>query len=297
MKILVTGANGLLGQKLVMLLDAQRDIELVATGRGHNRNPAGGYTYLSCDLTSDAEVQDLIHQTNPDCVIHCAAMTQVDECELHPEACTAINVAATGYLINACEKTGAYLLYLSTDFIFDGTRKLLTEEDQPNPISVYGHSKLQAENLVRRSRLKWAIVRTVLVYGVAHDLSRSNIVLWVKQRLEHQRPIRVVNDQWRTPTLAEDLAYGCWLVAKDAHQGVFHISGDVLLSPYDLALKTASVFDLDTSLITPVNASTFTQAGKRPPKTGFDIRKARDVLGFRPTTLDEGLAVVKTQLA
>lgn len=296
MKILVTGANGLLGQKLVALLSSKDEVTLIATGRGSNRNPPGSYSYLSCDLTSEEAVRNLIQKALPDCVIHCAAMTQVDDCQLDQVTCTAVNVSATSYLINACELIGAYMLYVSTDFVFDGSNGPLTEEDKPNPISFYGESKLKAEKLVQASSLKWAIARTVLVYGVAHDMSRSNIVLWVKKSLEQGKPIKVVNDQWRTPTLVEDLALGCWLVVKDRHEGIFHISGEGMVSPFDIAMKTAGFFGLDKSLITPVDASTFTQPGKRPPKTGFKIDKAKSILGFKPKSFEEGLAVLKGQL-
>lgn len=298
MKLLVTGANGLLGQKLITLLAGQPGCELIATGRGVDRNPpaAGSYSYLSCDLTNQEEVRNLIQKALPDAVIHCAAMTQVDECELNQAACTATNVSATQYLISACELIGAHFTYVSTDFVFDGTKSYLSEADQPNPISFYGHSKLQAEQLVQNSSLRSAIVRTVLVYGVAHDPSRSNIVLWVKRSLEQEKRIKVVNDQWRTPTLAEDLALGCWLVCKDRQEGIFHISGEGMLSPYEIAMRTAEFYGLDADLITPVDASTFTQPGRRPPKTGFDISKARRILGFKPKSFKEGLVIVKSQL-
>lgn len=296
MKILVTGANGLLGQKLVTLLSEKEGIQLIATGRGPNRNPEGSYSYLSCDLCKAKEVDELICKTQPDAVIHSAAMTQVDDCELHQDACMQANVFATDYLIQACEKIDAYLLFLSTDFVFDGTTGPYREDDLPNPVSFYGRCKLQAEEAVKNSHLKWSIVRTVLVYGVAHDMSRSNIVLWVKRNLEEGKPIRVVNDQWRTPTLAEDLALGCFLILKDRHEGIFHLSGDEMMTPYTLALKTADFFKLNKELITPVDATVFTQPAKRPPKTGFDIRKARYLLGFHPRSFREGLILLHKQL-
>ncbi|MEQ8583895.1 MAG: NAD(P)-dependent oxidoreductase [Marinoscillum sp.] len=296
MRVLVTGANGLLGQKLISLLSGMPDITTIATGRGPNRNPTGSYSYLSADLSSQKEVQKLIQDAHPEAIIHCGAMTQVDDCELHPEACWQANVNATAYLLAAAQTVNAYFSYVSTDFVFDGENGPYEEDDLPNPISHYGRSKLEAELLVSRSGLTTSIVRTVLVYGVAHDLSRSNIVLWVKKNLEQQKSIKVVNDQWRTPTLAEDLALGCWLITKNQHQGVFHISGEEMLTPYSLALQVADFFGLDPSLICPVDASTFTQPGKRPPRTGFLIEKAKGI-GFQPRSITEGLAIVKSQLS
>ena len=297
MKILVTGANGLLGQKLVALLRDEKNIELIATGRGINRNPEGGHAYLSADLQNLEGIRAFLQLSPPDAIIHCAAMTQVDECEENQKLCSQINVDATQNLIKVAKEVGAYFLYLSTDFVFDGETGPYKESDMAMPISHYGKTKLASEDLLHRSGLSYAIVRTVLVYGVAHDPSRSNLVLWVKNSLEEGKAIKVVNDQWRTPTLAEDLARGCLLVVKEKHEGIFHISGEGMMSPYDMALKVADHFDLDKSLITPVDASTFSQAGKRPPKTGFVIEKAKKQLGYKPMSFDEGLKEVAKQLA
>ncbi|RED98928.1 SDR family oxidoreductase [Marinoscillum furvescens] len=297
MRVLITGANGLLGQKLIHLLSDDPDIKVIATGRGPQRIPASGFFYVSADLTDPESVQSLLRETKPDRIIHCAAMTQVDDCEQSPEACESANVTATEHLLKATEAFSSHFTFVSTDFVFDGENGPYKESDQPNPVSVYGASKLKAEQLVQASSLKTAIVRTVLVYGLAHDLSRSNLVLWVKNSLEAGKAIRVVNDQWRTPTLAEDLALGCWLVAEKKAEGLFHISGEGLQTPYEMALKVADAFDLDASLISAVDASTFTQPGKRPPKTGFLIDKAKQQLGFQPTPFEEGLQIVSLQLA
>ena len=206
MKVLITGANGLLGQKLVDALRLDDEIELVVTARGKNRLPSGwsGYKFETMDITSSAEIEQVLLLHRPDCVIHTAAMTQVDECELNQEECWNQNVTAVENLVQACEKVGAYLVHVSTDFIFNGSRGPLDEEVEPHPINFYGMSKLAAEKVVQKSRLKWSILRTVLVYGVVRDIRRSNIILWVKRNLEEGKEIKVVNDQWRTPTLAED---------------------------------------------------------------------------------------------
>lgn len=143
-------------------------------------------------------------------VIHAAAMTQVDQCETEREKCWSANVDGVANIIAACSQTNAHLVHVSTDFIFDGTYGPLDETAIPNPVNYYGESKLAGEKLIQQSKINWAILRTVLVYGVTPDMSRSNIVLWVKKSLEEGKTINVVNDQWRTPTLAEDLAMGCY---------------------------------------------------------------------------------------
>lgn len=297
MKLLVTGSNGLLGQKLVMLLSSFPEIALTATGRGPNRSPSGSYSYISANLSNESEVNQLIAQAQPEVIIHCAAMTQVDDCELHPESCWASNVEATQHLLRATNPLKPHFQYISTDFVFDGKRGPYSETDAPNPISQYGASKLAAEKLVMSSGLQYSIIRTVLVYGIAHDLSRSNIVLWVKKSLEEQQPIKVVNDQWRTPTLVEDLALGCWSVIEKKQEGVFHLSGAETMTPFELALQVADFFELDQTLIQPVDDSTFTQPGKRPLRTGFIIDKAKEKLDFTPCRFNEGLAILQRQIA
>lgn len=301
-RILLTGANGLLGQKLVGLLTQQPNVDLVATARGDNRLPfAEGYTYRSLDITDRQQVLDVIGDVRPNVVIHTAAMTDVDKCEVQKDACWAQNVQAVEYIIEACRPIDAFLLHLSTDFIFDGTAGPYDETAEGNPISFYGWSKQAGESAVRHANradapLRWAIARTVLVYGIAHDMSRSNIILWVKKSLEDGKNIKVVTDQWRSPTLAEDLAMGCYLIADQEAEGIFNISGKEVLTPYEMAIQTADYFGLDKSLIAQADASTFTQVARRPPRTGFVLDKARTVLGYDPHTFAEGIAVLAKQL-
>lgn len=297
MKVLITGANGLLGQKLVQLYESDEDVDVIATARGASRNPFGSYTYEQMDITVRSEVDKIISKHSPDVVINTAAMTHVDECELNPEQCQKLNVEAVSNLIEACKKSSSFLIHLSTDFIFDGENGPYKEEDLPNPLSKYAESKLESEKLLEVSEVKHAIVRTMLVYGIVHDMSRSNIILWVKKSLEDKKHIKIVNDQWRTPTLAEDLAKGCALIAEKKAEGVFHISGKEMLSPYDMAIATADFFELDKTLIEEVDGSIFTQPAKRPPKTGFILDKAKRELGYEPVSFKEGLAILKNQLA
>lgn len=297
MKVLITGSNGLLGQKLVKLL-LDHEVELVATSRGKNRIDylPTSFEYCELDITNQNQVNEVIGKYLPDVVIHTAAMTNVDQCEQEQADCRKLNVDAVSYLVGACESTNAHFIHLSTDFIFDGENGPYREKDEPNPISVYGQSKLDAEHIVKASRCKWAILRTVLVYGITPGMSRSNLILWVKENLEHGEPLKIVDDQWRTPTLAEDLAMGCYLTAKKGATGIFNISGEEILTPYDMAKKTAGYFNLDFSLVTKVDASTFSQPAKRPPKTGFILDKAKNVLGYKPHSFEEGIKILNDQV-
>jgi len=297
MKILITGSNGLLGQKLVKLL-VDEGIEVIATSRGANRVNyiSKPFEYCELNITDQDQVSEILKKYNPNVVIHTAAMTNVDQCETEQDNCIKLNVDAVEYLVSACESIKAHFIHLSTDFIFDGEDGPYKEEDLPNPISFYGQSKLDAEEIVRSAKCDWAILRTVLVYGITPGMSRSNIILWVKENLENGKPLKIVDDQWRTPTLAEDLAMGCYLAAKKRATGIFNISGREMLTPYDMAKKTADYFNLDFSLVTKVDGSTFSQPAKRPPKTGFILDKAKKVLGYQPHSFEVGIRILDEQM-
>ncbi len=297
MKILVTGSNGLLGQKLVALLSQQPGLELVATSRGPNKLAAHHpqVRFVPLDVTDAGQVQRVIGQEQPTHLLHTAALTNVDECELNRADCWVQNVTAVQHLVAACEQHQVHLLHLSTDFIFSGTTGPLAEDAAPGPVNFYGESKLAAEQLVRQCRAPWAILRTVLVYGVAHDYGRTNLVLWVRDSLRAGQAIKVVDDQLRTPTLAEDLVEGCWLAARHHATGIYHLSGAELLTPYQMALQVADYFGLDATLISRVDAATFSQPAQRPLRTGFIIEKASRELGYRPRSFAEGIALVARQ--
>jgi len=292
MKVLITGANGLLGQHLVKMLIESTDYEVTATGKGVSRAPINSsnrYKYFSLDITDGVEVNTFIAQNGPDVIIHTAAITQVDDCEKDPVHCWNTNVTATRFLVGAAETIGAKFIYISTDFVFDGEAGPYIESDIPAPVNYYGSSKLGAEKSVIEAKLSWCIIRTVLVYGNILVGNRNNIVGWVQNNLSQGKSIQVVSNQLRTPTYVEDLAKGILLVVQKKAIGIYHISGEELMSPYDMALATAEYLHLDKNLIEKVDAAIFKQSGKRPAKTGFVIDKAKNELGFKPLTFKEGL--------
>jgi dTDP-4-dehydrorhamnose reductase len=297
MKILITGSNGLLGQKLAALLPQQPGVEVVATSRGANKlagiHPA--LRFVAMDVTDATQVRQVLASERPTHLIHTAAMTNADECELNREACWLQNVTAVEHLAVACAEQGIHLTHLSTDFVFSGEAGPLAEDAVPAPVNFYGESKWAAERVVQASPSSWAIARTVLVYGVAYQYGRTNLVVWVRDSLSAGKAIKVVDDQWRTPTLAEDLAQGCWLLAQHSVQGIYHLSGDEMLTPYAFALRVADHFGLPKHLIERVDSRTFSQPARRPLRTGFVIDKARRELGYRPTPLADGIDLVAAQ--
>jgi dTDP-4-dehydrorhamnose reductase len=199
-------------------------------------------------------------------------------------------------LINNPGAEPPHFIHLSTDFIFDGEAGPYKEEDKPNPVSYYGWSKAESEKIVESSTLKWCIIRTIIVYGIAEQMSRSNIVLWAKEALEKKQEVKVVDDQFRSPTLAEDLAQGCILAAMKEATGIFHISGKDNMSILEMVNRIADFFKLDKSLIKSIKSSTLNQAAKRPMVTGFILDKARKELGYEPHFLEEGLGILEEQL-
>lgn len=295
--ILVTGSNGLLGQKITDLALQNDQIDLTATSRGENRHPVKeGYRYVNLDILDHQRLREVVTAQQPQVIINTAAMTNVDACEQDPAGCHRLNVETVQTLVTLCEELDIHLIHLSTDFIFDGKAGPYGEEAAPNPLSLYGRSKLDAERLIQQSSCKWTILRTILVYGVVADMSRSNIVLWAKGALEKGQPLNVVNDQWRMPTLAEDLARACLLAATGSVEGIFHISGEDFFAIHELVAAVADFWQLDKSLIKQVSSATLSQAAPRPARTGFILDKARTLLGYKPHSFREGLAWVDRQL-
>jgi len=297
-KILVTGSNGLLGQKLTDAIIGSKVFELIATSKGENRHPVKeGYQYAAMDIASLESIKEVVSEYRPDVIINTAAMTNVDVCEKEKEECWLLNVTAVSYLIEVCESNHIQLIHLSTDFIFDGADGPYTEEAKASPLSYYGESKWAAEKLLQASGIHFTILRTIIVYGIVNDMSRSNIILWAKGALEKGSPINVVNDQWRMPTLAEDLADICLLAAEKGAQGVYNASGKDMMSILELVERVADYYGLDKSLINPISSESLNQAAKRPVKTGFILDKSIKELGYNPHSFEEGIKIMDEQLA
>lgn len=295
MRILITGSNGLLGQKMVNQLHKEHGVFL-ATSLGENRNslcPSENYTAL--DITDAVQIAAVFNAFSPTVVVNTAAMTNVDACEENEKQCRLINVEAVNLLFEASKHCGAHFIQLSTDFVFDGEKGNYSEEDERNPLSIYAQSKVDAEDVLLNSEyLNWSILRTIIVFGQAENLSRSNIVLWAKSALAEEKPLSIVNDQFRAPTWADDLAWACIRTAQLKAQGIFHIAGPETMSIYDLVCRIARFHGFKTDSITPVSSTTLNQKAKRPPKTGFKLDKARKILNYKPMTIEETLDLLKT---
>ena len=297
-KILITGSNGLLGQKLIHLILDHSNHELLATSKGENRVQSRcDFNYCAMDITKNDEVISVVSDFNPDVIINTAAMTNVDACESNREQCVAMNVNGVQYLVDISIEKDIHLIHLSTDFVFDGNSGPYKENDTPNPLSFYGASKYDSEQILINSDLKnWAIARTIIIYGHVENMSRSNIVLWAKGALEGQTPINIVDDQFRSPTYVDDLAKGCLLIAEKQANGVFHLSGKDSMSILELVESVADFYGLDKNNIIPIKTSSLNQDAKRPPVTGFILDKAKNELGYFPLSFKDGLKALTKEL-
>jgi len=297
-KIIITGSNGLLGQKMVKLLLSKNNYEIHALSRGENRLAnKEGYTYHRIDITKKDQLTKLVSEIQPLYIVHTAAMTNVDACELNQAKCDMINVDTVKTLVDLCKINNIHLIHLSTDFIFDGMKgAFYTEEDDPNPLSYYGLSKLKSEKIILNTISRYTIIRTILVYGLVDHNDRSNIVLWVKNSIENKKEINVVTDQYRMPTLAEDLAESCLLAIENDAFGIFNVSSNKLMSIYEIAIEVAKMFHLDINYIKPIITSELNLPAKRPFKTGFDLNKSITELKLPSYTFVERLQVFKNQL-
>ena len=297
MKVLITGSNGLLGQKLLHKLREDDTVELVATSIGMNRvSEKEGYSYISLDITNENELKKVLMFENPEVIINTAAMTNVDVCEDRKEKCDDLNVNAVKYLSDLSTKINAHLIHISTDFIFDGENGPYSEYDIPNPLSYYGLSKLKSETVLLESNCCWTVLRTIIVFGVAENLSKGNIVLWAKEALEKGDSLNIVDDQFRSPTLAEDLADACILSFKNEKFGIFNASGKDIMSIYDMVERIAKYYNFSTNQLNRITTATLNQKAIRPLKTGFIIDKSIKELGYNPHSFEESLKIINEQL-
>jgi dTDP-4-dehydrorhamnose reductase len=290
MRILVTGANGFLGFYLVRRL-LQLGHEVIATGKGNCRLPFESekdFHYESMDFTDPFQVNDVFAKHKPEIVIHGGAMTKPDECEQNQYEAYKTNVEGTITLLIDSEEYQSFFIFVSTDFVFNGDKGMYSEEDIPSPVNYYGKTKLEAEEAVLEYAFDAAIVRTVLVYGKP-QMGRNNLLTIVRDKLSGGEQYSVVNDQFRTPTYVEDLAEAIARIAEKRITGIYHISGKDLRTPYEMAMETAALLNLDSKLIKKVSAADFSQPAVRPPRTGFNIDKAKKMLNFEPVSFAEGL--------
>lgn len=295
-RILVTGSNGLLGQTLLkQLLDTRCNV--IAISKGENRfSIKKGYYYFAVDITNTNLLLQTIKTVKPHYIINTAVLSDLDFCEENQELCNAVNVESVKSLVSISKELNAHLIQISTDNVFDGKKEIYKETDKPNPINFFGKSKQLAEQFIIESNIDYTIIRTALVYGKVSKMNKSSLIVWLKETLEDQDKVNAENDQYKMPTYVESLARTCLLVMQGEAKGIYNVSSNELLSIYQIAQQVAEVFNLDTSLITPVSKNALNKKAKQPSKITFDLSKAINDLGIKPKSFKEDLNDFKKQL-
>jgi dTDP-4-dehydrorhamnose reductase len=291
LKLLITGASGLLGSKLAKT-GLAKGIDVYA---GYNADSPSCGVPVFFDVSDKNQVEKAFVLVKPDVVVHAASLTDVDKCELNRELAWKINVDGAKHVAESSAKNGCFLVYVSTDYVFSGEKGCYKETDQTGPVNYYGLTKLKAEEACLKFAPDCCIARTSVIYGATPAAGKINFVLWLINKLKNGEKLRIVTDQWTSPTLNTSLADMLLDVVDQRLNGIFHLCGASRVSRYDLALKVAEVFGLDAGLIEPVSASSFNWPAKRPMDSSLDVSKAQNLLRVKPLALASALAVLKQE--
>lgn len=259
MKVLLTGCNGLLGQSLVR----NKPPEVTLHGLGRNEDPSVTLeSYNPVDMADTESLLEEVTRYSPDFIINTAAFTHVDLCEIHPQHCIKVNRDAPVAL------SKFPMVQISSDYVFDGENGPYKEGDSPNPLSVYGRSKLESEVGVLNGNPRNLVVRTMSLWGIRVG-SKISFPDFVISQLTLGKKIQVVSDQIGTPTHVDELAKGLWFLIQNDHSGLFHLTGSELLSRLEWARSIAKQHGLDERLIEPCLTKDLNQKAKRPLKSGL----------------------------
>lgn len=294
MKILITGCNGLIACRLSKKLIEHGHTVVGISENGLTNPYLTSAHYLQVDICHKAKIADALDFVIPDVVIHCAAITKPDVCEQNPERCHQVNDKAAVHLISEVVKRNIYTVHLSTDFVFSGMHATYAEDAVDfSPVNEYGKTKYAAEKFIAAHFPQVAIVRTALVYGYEPLLPRSNVFTWAVDQLRKGNEICVVDDQFRVPTFADDLADGLFELCHRKEGGIFHLTGKDFMSVYRFVCQVAATFGLPQSLIKPVKTVTLNEPAKRPPSTFLRIDKAERLLQYRPHSVAHNLNILR----
>lgn len=294
-RILITGSNGLLGQKTVELFSRTSYPLLLVSIEEKSVFDNELFPYRQLDLTKRQDVRKVLDEFEPEVIINTAAVTDVDLCEKERALAWKVNVGSVENLAYAAKLVGSKIIQISTDYVFDGSHGPYSEVDRPNPISYYGRTKLASENLLLTSSVTSAILRTMVLYGTGISV-KPNFAIWLFENLIQSKPIRVVDDQIGNPTLVDDLSLAILKIIELDRSGIYHVAGKDLVSRYDFARSMAELFGFDKKLITPVKSSAFNQPAPRPLKSGFITLKAETELNIKLSGVERGLTIFKNQL-
>jgi dTDP-4-dehydrorhamnose reductase len=292
MKLLITGASGLYGSKLAEKAVSNQH-EVYAA---HNQHEATNGIPIKLDVTNRENVETELASIKPEVIVHAATMTDVDKCELNRELAWKNNVEGTINVARAAKTIGAFLLYISTDYVFDGEKGCYKETDLPSPISYYAYTKLRAEEKVKDISSEYCIARPSVIYGANPAAGKTNFALWVLNKLRNKEQANVFVDQWNSPTLNTNLAEMTLEVIERKLTGVYHLSGASRINRYDFAHALAKTFSLDASLLIPTHMKDLAFPAKRPKDSSLDTTKAEIALRNKPIEIPEALQKLKNDM-
>lgn len=293
-RVLILGANGLLGQAMQKRFVPKHHVFAGSLEQNNFLTELDAF-YIQVDLTSRAQVRELIIKADPEIIINAAAFTNVDLCEDEREKCWGGNVLAVENILEAPYLKKPIFVQISTDYVFDGETGAYSEIDKPNPRGDYARSKMAAENIVSASAFEYIIARTQVLYGNGKNI-RPNFVTWLIHSLKEKKQVQVVNDQIGSPTYAADVAEAVHRLLDKQAYGLFHVSGPDSISRYDFALKIAEIFNLDSALIKEITSENLVQKAPRPMNSSFVIDKLYNNLSWQPQNVEQALAFLKTEL-
>lgn len=294
-KILLTGANGLLGQKTAEVFARETEHELILTDLAPKAEEPRKFTYYPLDITDKEAVKEFVKKCKPDIIINAAAFTNVDGCETERELSWRVNVDAVKNLIIASRINSSKIIHVSTDYIFDGIHGGYDENSKPNPLSFYGKAKLASENALAASGAESAVIRTMIIYGYGKNV-KQNFALWLINSLGKDEPVKIVDDQYGMPTIVDDLGLAINRIVDREKTGVYNVCGSEYISRYEFALNLAEIFGFDKSMIVPIKTSELMQAAIRPMNSSFILLKAETELGLKTLNVRDGLYLLKSQL-
>lgn len=292
MKVLVTGGTGLLGKGLIE--NAGLEVEVVATYLGdYKMRDDDRVRYIQLDIRDFGGYDQLYKEFKPDVTIHTAGIGSPDFAELNRDTVLDVNCNGTRNIIGMCEKYDSMFIYISSNGIYDGDNAPYGEEDAAEPVNYYGVVKLMGEDITRKARVPFAIVRPILMYGWPFPSERGNIVTLAISKLARGERVHAYDDVYANPLLNTSCAEAIWRMINDKKFGVFNIAGADRVSVYEFLVKAAEVFALNRDLISPVQQGFFNELARRPRDTSFNTTKMERELGLKPLSLAEGLSLMK----
>jgi dTDP-4-dehydrorhamnose reductase len=290
MRFLITGSAGLIGSQVVKDLEKQKQIVYSCY---NETKPSNGIP-VKLNLTNQNNIKETIHQIKPDRIIHLAAMTGVDQCEEEQGLVMNINAIATETIAKEAAKQHAFLVYVSTDYVFDGKEGMKKEYDLPNPVGCYGKSKLAGEIALNNIASGWCIARTSTPFGV-HPKKKS-FPLWVKENMELKKEISILVDQFTSPTYVPNLSKMLIEIATKEISGIIHLAGATRISRYEFAELIADKLDLDKKLLIPTKTENMNWKAQRPKDSSLDVSLATEILDEKPQKIEQSLELFCAEL-